>query len=211
MSTVHVNIHKAQSGWAGFIEKLMNMTDLAEKDRHLIPRNIHLDEKHSSLTIAYSWFKLKYLFAIVIAPFCSYVLINSEQVAGSFNDITFSVIAIIVVNFAVVYYSLAKLMNTTHISVDHNQIKIQHGPMPLLRNLTINREDLSQLYVTKHQKSHRYYLYSTSYQVNAILKNDHVIKLVGGLYEAEQGRFIEQKIEQFLGITDIAVEGEIEK
>jgi hypothetical protein len=38
-----------------------------------------------------------------------------------------------------------------------------------------------------------------------------VITLVRGLHSPEQGRFIENKIEDFLNITDIHVEGELTK
>jgi len=65
--------------------------------------------------------------------------------------------------------------------------------------------------VTQHRIGHRYYLYATTYQINVILRSKEVITLVKGLHTPEQGRFIEHKIEDFLGITDIHVEGELKK
>ncbi|NJN24485.1 MAG: hypothetical protein HC819_00035 [Cyclobacteriaceae bacterium] len=70
---------------------------------------------------------------------------------------------------------------------------------------------MKQLYVTQHRVGHRYYRFSTTYQVNAILDNKEVITLVKGLDSAQQGRFIENKIEDFLNITDVHVEGELKK
>ena len=73
------------------------------------------------------------------------------------------------------------------------------------------KEDVTQFYVTQHRIGHRYYLFATTYQINVILKSDEVITLVKGLYTPEQGRFLENKIEDFLDITDIHVDGELAK
>jgi hypothetical protein len=83
--------------------------------------------------------------------------------------------------------------------------------VPFSRNVFLTKEQVTQLYVTQHRIGHRYYLYATTYQVNVILSNKDVITLVKGLHSAEQGRFIEHKIEDFLNITDIHVEGELAK
>ena len=109
------------------------------------------------------------------------------------------------------YYALVKIINTTQISVSKDRIKVKHGPLLISRNLYLFKEDVDQLYVTKHSIGHRYNIQMTTYQVNVILVNKRIITLVKGLNSAEQGRFIEKKIESFLGITDIPVEGEIEK
>ena len=109
------------------------------------------------------------------------------------------------------YYSLAKVLNSTKIRVTHDDLEVSHGPLFFGRKIHLNKADISQLYVTRHRIGHRYYLYYTTYQINVILSNEEVITLVKGLNLPEQGRFIEHKIEDFLNITDIHVEGELEK
>lgn len=183
-----------------------NMTGSIE-----IPHNMHLKEMTNELEFEYSWYKMKYLISLLVAPFIAFFIIKSEYVAGDFNEFTIPVLILIACSFIVIYYSLAKLLNSTNIRVTHQEIDVNHGPIPFSRNLILKKENVTQLYVTQHRIGDRNYLYATTYQINVILSNKDVITLVKGLSSAEQGRFIENKIEDFLGITDIHVEGEISK
>ena len=176
-----------------------------------IPKNMQLKEGENSLVFEYSWFKLKYVVSLIAAPIFTFFLIGSDYIIGDFHHLTIPVIILIFVSFFVIYYSLAKLMNTTQIRVSHQEIRVQHGPIPFSRNIVLKKEDVTQLYVTQHRIGHRYYLYSSTYQINAILTNKETITLVRGLHFPQQGRFIEHKIEDFLDITDIHVEGELAK
>jgi len=176
-----------------------------------IPKNMHLKEGDNSLVFEYRWFKSKYIISILAAPIFAFFLIGSDYIIGDFHQFTIPVLILIFVSFFVIYYSLAKLMNTTRINVSHQEIKVIHGPIPFSKNLILKKEDVTQLYVTQHRIGHRYYLYAATYQINAILANKEIITLVRGLHFPQQGRFIEHKIEEFLDITDIHVEGELAK
>lgn len=176
-----------------------------------IPKNMHLKEGENSLVFEYSWFKLKYVIALLSAPIFAYFLIRSEYITGDFNHFTIPVIILIIVSFFVMYYSMAKLINTTQIRVSQQEIKVQHRPVPFSSNLTLKKEDVTQLYVAQHRVGHRYYMYASTYQINAVLANKEVVTLVKGLHYPQQGRFIENKIEDFLDITDIHVDGELAK
>lgn len=193
------------------IYKIAEMVDVNISHNQETPRNIHLSEKEDNLTIEYSWFKMKYLVALILCPVFSYILIESPYIQGSLRHITFPVIMFFIINVFVLYYCLAKLINTTTIHVNSERIDIVHRPFPFSKNIRINRTNLAQLYVARKLSSHRYYHLFPSYQINAILKDDHIFSIIRGLQDPGQGQFIEQKIEQFLGITDIEVDGEIEK
>lgn len=172
---------------------------------------MHLHETADLLDFEYSWFKVKYLIALIAAPLFAFFLVNSEYVVGGFDQLTFPVIVLFVACLIVMYYCLAKVLNSTKISVTHEELDVRHGPLFFGRNIHLKKGDISQLFVTRHRIGHRYYLYSTTYQINVILADEEVITLVKGLHLPEQGRFIEHKIEDFLNITDIHVEGELEK
>lgn len=176
-----------------------------------IPKNMHLSEKEDNLEFRYSWFKAKYAVSLIAAPLFTFFLVNSDYIMGDFNQFTIPVIILAAASIIVIYYSLAKLLNSTQITVTHHEIRIKNGPLPFSKNLVLKKEDVTQLYVTQHRIGHRYYLYATTYQINAILTNKEIITLVKGLHFPEQGRFIENKIEDFLDITDIHVEGELAK
>ena len=176
-----------------------------------IPKNMHLQEKSSRLEFEYSWYKFKYIITLIVVPFIAFFLIESDYIIGDFNSITIPLVLVLIFAFVALYFSLVKLINTTKIRVTHHAIEVKNGPLPFSKNLMLKKEDVIQFYVTRHRIGHRYYLYSTTYQINVILKSDEVITLVKGLYTPEQGRFIENKIEDFLGITDIHVDGELAK
>jgi len=176
-----------------------------------IPNNMHLNQKTGSIEFEYSWFKIKYLISMFAAPVFAFFLVKSEYITGSFNHFTIPVLLLVLASLLIIYYSLAKVLNVTKIRVTHLAIKVAHSPIPLYKNLILKKENVTQLYVTKHRFGHRYYLYSTTYQINVILKNKDVITLVEGLHSPEQGRFIENKIEDFLDITDAHVDGELSK
>ena len=176
-----------------------------------IPKNMHLNERSESLEFEYSWYKAKYLISLIAAPLFAFFLINSDYITGDFNQPTVPVILLLSAMLIIFYYSLAKLVNSTKIHVTHQEIDVRHGPIPFGKNLILKKQDVTQLYVTQHRIGHRYYLYATTYQINVILTNKDVITLVKGLHSPEQGRFIENKIEDFLDITDIHVEGELKK
>ncbi len=189
----------------------MTTGDAMQAQGMFIPKYIHLKEAGGNLEFEYSWFKYKYLITIVLVPVLSWFLINSKYVEGSLSEPGWSVGVIVALCLFVMYYALAKILNTTRIIVTTDRIQVLHGPVPLLKNLLIKKEDVAQLYVMRQHIFHYYYRIFPTYQVNVILKNKQVITLVSKLDSAAQGRFIEQKIEQFFGIVDVPVEGEIEK
>jgi len=177
----------------------------------IIPKNMHLNETEEQLEFEYNWSKPKYIVSLITAPIFSFFLIQSDLISGDLNNLTTPVFILLAFTFIAIYYSLAKLINTTKINVTHEELDVKHGPIPFGKHVHLRKEDVTQLYVTQHRIGHRYYLYSTTYQINVILKSKEVITLVKGLHTPEQGRFIENKIEAFLNIKDIHVEGELAK
>ncbi len=193
--------------------ELVNMTGehTIQAKGVVIPRHIHLSEVKGNLEFEYAWFKYKYVAAIILAPVLSWFLVTSRYIEGSFSEPTMGVAVIVAICLFVMYYALAKIFNSTRIIVTSDQIRVIHGPLPMLKNLLIKKEDVAQLYVTRQDVFHYYYRIFPTYQVNVILKNRQVITLVSKLDTPAQGRFIEQKIEQFFNIEDVPVEGEIDK
>ena len=173
-----------------------------------IPENMSLREQDSSLEFEYRWYKPKYIAFLIAGPFCAYFLIKSKYIAGDFQQLTIPALVLIFCALYIFYYSLARVLNTTFIHVTKEKISVRHGPLPFKRNLELKKDDVTQLYVARQKGVNKYYLLVVTYQVNVILKNGSVITLVKGLDMLQQARFIENKIEDYLNITDVAVEGE---
>ena len=189
----------------------MTETDTSFTGNIEIPKNMHLSEESDKLELEYSWFSPKYIFSLIAAPPFTYFLVGSEYINGDFDELTPSVLLLAGFALFTVYFSLAKLLNTTKIQVRNQEIRLNHGPLPMTKNLILKKKDVKQLYLTQHRIRHRYYLYATTYQINVILENKNAVTLIKGLSKPEQGRFIESKIEAFLNITDVNVEGELPK
>ncbi|NJN24484.1 MAG: hypothetical protein HC819_00030 [Cyclobacteriaceae bacterium] len=95
-----------------------------------IPKNMHLIEKANSLVFEYSWFKPKYIVSLVATPLFIYFLVNSSFILGDFSELTLPVYILLGLGAAVIYFSLAKLMNTTSIFVNNQEIVVRSGPLP---------------------------------------------------------------------------------
>jgi len=106
------------------------------------------------------------------------------------------------------YILLARLVNRTTITVNDQSIEVRHGPLPWLGNKSIPSRDINQLYCGHHQNNSFSNSYS-GFDVQVCLTNGERIILLSRLRRYSHARFIEQQIENRLGIVDRPVAGEI--
>ena len=112
------------------------------------------------------------------------------------------------VGIGLAYGTLAGFLNTTQIKVGRGNLSLRHGPIPWKGNKAIPAHSVRQIYgkeMIKNSKNGTYKRYS----VEVVLDTNKRETLVKGLEEAEQALFIEQQVEQHLGIQDRATPGEI--
>jgi hypothetical protein len=105
------------------------------------------------------------------------------------------------------YGALCGLVNRTRIVVTSGILTIRHGPLPALRSRTIPTAELQQLYCEKIEQTDSDGDTSRTYRLNAILKSGSKVDLLD-LPEPDQAHYLEQLIENRLGIVDAAVDGE---
>lgn len=106
--------------------------------------------------------------------------------------------------YAVVIYStLMHLVNSKIIHVDRNRLWVKFGPLPSYGNkrIVINSRQISQIYV--REEYHKEYRRSR-YRVCAIVDGTHVT-LTSDLTKNNAAVFIENEIEQYLGLKDRTV------
>ncbi|MBM4363180.1 MAG: hypothetical protein FJ104_10905 [Deltaproteobacteria bacterium] len=94
------------------------------------------------------------------------------------------------------------LRNTTAITASADGVRVKHGPLPspFARNAAAERGRLEQLYATT---------FGAAFAVEAKLTSGPPLRLVAPLITADQALFVEQTLEQALGLADFAVEGEL--
>jgi hypothetical protein len=105
----------------------------------------------------------------------------------------------------VTYTTVCGFVNRTRISIESGNLVVRHGPLPWPGNRTIPTEDLTQLYCEENIGSKG----SRSYSLNAMTKSStKKISLLASLPDAEQVLYLEQLLEQRLGLVDVPVAGE---
>ena len=116
------------------------------------------------------------------------------------------------VGIGLLIYIFTRLLNTTYITVDDQELSIEHRPftVPLIaKDQYFDVRDFEQLYSKKyvsHQTNGRnIYVYG----VYARLKNGEELRIIGGLKTKNKALFIEQEVEIFLGIEDTKVRDEV--
>lgn len=178
-----------------------------------LPEKFKVEDQGSSLAIEWRWFSPVFIFLIVFCVFWDGFLVVWYSIAVASKTYFMGVFALghVAVGVGLSWYTLAGLINRTRLEVAQGTLRIRHFPLfwPGQRTLPVDR--ISQFFV--QQRVHRNKgSVSYTYDLNAVLRPDgRSLKLLGRLESAEQGLFLEQRLESFLGITDEPVEGELSK
>ena len=189
-----------------------------EKDRPPVPRpeGIAVVEDGRTLRITRRWFHPMLFFLLFFCIAWDSFLIFWYSMALGVGSGPFSIIAVIfpVVHVAVgvglTYFTLAGFLNRTSIEAASGELTIRHGPIPWRGNRSIPVDDLDQLYSEERVSRGRQGATSTTYRLNAVLKDGRKLKLLSGLPEPDQALYLEQAIEEHLGIQDRKMRGEYE-
>ncbi len=177
-----------------------------------MPKGIRLFRRASGLRILRRWFGAKYFGLLFFCLFWNGFMVVWFSIAikqriwpmaafGSLHAL---------VGLGVAYFTLAGVLNTTTITVINGLLQIRHAPVPVPGNRQIKADSLRQLY-TKRVVHHGKNGTSVTYELRAQTSDGRDEKLLGSLDNENQSLFIEQEIEDFLGIQDRSIPGEVER
>jgi hypothetical protein len=187
------------------------MTTAKEPIKAPMPEGINVEHRPDGLRLSYRWFSGKFVLLAIFCLFWDGFLffwygIAFTQKADSMMLI-FPVIHVAIGVF-LTYYTLAGFYNRTFVSVGRGTLSIEHRPIPWFGNRTLQASEISQLYteqiITSGKNGPR-----VSYQLNVVSQENRKIKLLTGMDSPEAARFIERQVEDWLGIRDRRVEGEL--
>ncbi len=116
----------------------------------------------------------------------------------------------VAVGVGMTYRVIAGFTNTTTIAVRDGSLHISHSPLPWSRARTLAAAEIRQIYSGEKVREKKPTPTSTFY-LGALLADGSKIPLVADLANAEQALFIEERLEDHLGIRDEPVEDEIER
>lgn len=190
-----------------------------------VPARFVVEDDGHELTIRYRWFHWALLFLLFFAIAWDSFLVGWYWMltAGPFGHnggmpgpvkLIFFIfpIAHVAVGVGLTYFVLAGLLNSTVIRVSDGRLSVRHGPIPWLGNFDLPTDSLEQIYcqnkLHKSRDDDGHTTTSMQYEVHAIVGGKKQ-KLLGGLHDADQALFVEQRLERFLGLEDRPVSGEM--
>jgi hypothetical protein len=182
-----------------------------------LPRGITVDAWGSDLTITRRWFSPALFFLVFFCLFWNGFLVVwysmlffgplHEEGAAVLPFLLFPLLFVAIGVF-LTYFTICGFINRTVIRAGSGQLSVRHGPLPWPGNVSLFTNDVHQLYCTEDVHRGRNTT-SVTYRLNLLTRDDRKIKLISGLNDADQGIFMEQKIEEHLGIKDRRVSGEM--
>lgn len=177
-----------------------------------LPRNIEVLTDFDAIVLRRNWrsggaYAIA-LFALVwngfMVAWMSIALADGAWTMAAFGSIH------ALVGIGMGYFALASFLNHTDIRINPNVIEVRHAPLPWFGKTTIPVHEVAQLYcaerVTRSKNGTR-----VSYELRCLDRGKRARKLLSGLQDREQARYIEREIESILGIADRPVSGELQK
>ena len=164
-----------------------------------------------TITIVRRWFAPYHIFfaffCIVWDGFLIGWYANLGNTPGPFSIIAaIFPIAHVAAGVGLTCTTLAGFLNRTRICLDDQSLTVRHGPIPWKGNHTIDRNDIKQLYC-EESVSRNNNGTNRSYYLSAVLVDGRQVRL--GSMPMNQAKYIEDLLEERLGITDMQVPGEV--
>lgn len=179
------------------------------RPRVAMPNAIAVERMGSILEIRRNWFSAAAFFLLFFTIFWNGFMIVWHTIALSMGAWFMSCFGLIHtgVGLFMIYYTTACFMNTTTIRVGNGSLDVSSGPLPWFGAVSLQSSAIKQLYCREKINRGKNGAHVT-YEVVAIT-NGQRKDLVSGLTDAEQALYIEQEVENHLGIEDTAVRGEL--
>ena len=175
------------------------------------PKGIDVQDWDGNLRITRRWFSPVFIFMIFFCVAWDGFLVFWYSIAITQDDVPWIMVVFPVAHVAVgiglTYFTLCGFLNRTIITVDGGRLTVRHTPLPWPGNRSLDTADVKQLYCRRRIRNGRNGS-SETYDLHLITSNNAKIKLASGLEDPEQALFLEQRIEQYLGIQDQPVPGE---
>lgn len=177
-----------------------------------LPKQLKIVHDRDAMIIRRKWFSPLAFFLVFFALFWNGFMVVWMTMAlreGVWVMAAFGSIHAFVGLF-LAYFCVASFINTTDVSIDPNYLTVRHYPLPWLGNKKIRVHTIKQLYSKEHISRSKNGV-NVSYRLFVITNDNQEEKLLTGLTELSQARFIEREIENVLGLEDLPVSGEFRK
>jgi hypothetical protein len=187
-------------------------SDITKRPEIGLPAGISVEDWGGDLRIVRRWFTPG---AFILVFFCitwdSFLIFWYTTAIGVGAPWIFKVfpVAHVAVGVGLTYLTIACFVNRTIITVQGGQLGIRHGPLPWIGNQTLDTTQISQIYTRQHVRNSQNGTQQSTYRLHAVTTDGRNLKLLSGLMDEEQALYIEQRLEQQLGIDDRPIDGEL--
>lgn len=189
-----------------------------------MPERVTRELLPTGLRLTYRWFKPAAWFMLFFCVFWNGFLVfwysaatadvdwskGLDTVAGPNLLFLLFPLLHVAAGIGMTYFTACLFVNSTMVDVSPREIGVRIGPLPWPGNRTVAPALVAQIYreeIVRHTKNGT----QISYQLSVALKDGKKLKLLSGIHAADQALYLEQEIEQHLGIRDQAVVGEMRK
>ncbi len=195
-------------------------TQVRNKRRAGKPETVRVEETARALVLSWRWFEPALFFLLFFAIAWDAFLVGWYAVGLTMTAIAGPMaiimlvfpIAHVAVGVGMTYTVLAGFLNRTRIEVTTNELTVRHGPIPWKGNRRYAAGQVKQLYckggllrINARPNVKRL----SKATLHAILDDNTHVTLLKDIDDPDKALYIEQKVEERLGIQDQAVRGEL--
>jgi hypothetical protein len=177
------------------------------------PESFTVEQGAMGLQITYRWFSAQYIFLAFFSLIWDAFLVFWYTMAFTSNApwimFVFPLIHL-AIGVGITYTAVAGFLNRTTVTVGQGKLTIQHAPLYWPGNRTVASNDVTQLFTEERVARSRNGT-RVRYQLSMITRDDKKVRLISNLDEPDKARFLERKIEEYLGIENRTVEGETQR
>lgn len=175
-----------------------------------------VDHQGRRLVIHWRWFAPTYLAMAVFCVAWDSFLLFWYSIAFRTHNAPWIMIVFPVAHVAagvgLTYATLCGFLNRTTMEITPDGLTIRHGPLPWPGNrqlaATQIRQPFCELGSARNGFNTNQNYAAPSYQLSAVLTDGSKVKLVGGLRELSDARYLERQLELAMNIAPQPVAGE---
>ena len=183
-----------------------------ERPEIVMPQGIEAYHLLSELNIEIKWRQSFSSFLAFFTIFWNgivFIFVAAAIITGTYGMLL-GVSIHLLVGLALLYYMLTVMVNTTFITANSYRLLIEHRPLklPFYKNKDIPVGEIDQLHVERYVASTTNGKPNHAFGLYLLKTNGEKIRLLKGLRNPDQARYVEQEIERFLDIPDRKVADE---
>ncbi len=172
-----------------------------------IPENTIIETQEEHISIKIQWYKHIAWFLLFFSMFWDGFLFFAMS-SAPFGAILFMLLHL-GAGIAITWYTLCLFLNQTTLIINRDGFSITTAPLyfPGYGNVSVHRDEFSQVYVKEKVRTNKSSAI-VSYTLSLLDKEGRSRSLPFSCDDPEQALFIKDKIENYLGIKRMEVEGE---